>query len=241
MSGHSHWAGIKHKKEAADKKRGKIFSKLAKAITVAAKEGGGDPDMNPKLRDAMETARSFNLPKDNIERAIKKGTGELGGATLEEYTLEIYGPGGIPIIIEVITDNKNRTLTEIKTILNRHHGKFAGEGSVRWMFEKKGVIGVKTSEKSREDAELGTIDAGAEDVKWRGSDLLYAYTKQEDLDRVKNCLKEMGLEIESATLEWTPREEVEVKDEKTKNDIIKLFEELDENDDVQSIYSNVEI
>lgn len=241
MSGHSHWAGIKHKKEAADKKRGKIFSKLAKAITVAAKEGGGDPDMNPKLRDAMETARSFNLPKDNIERAIKKGTGELGGATLEEYTLEIYGPGGIPTIIEVITDNKNRTLTEIKTILNRHHGKFAGEGSVRWMFEKKGVIGVKTSEKSREDAELKTIDAGAEDVKWRGSDLLYAYTKQEDLDRVKNYLKEMGLEIESATLEWTPKEEVEVKDEKTKNDIIKLFEELDENDDVQSIYSNVEI
>src|SRR3989338_9983184 len=139
MSGHSHWAGIKHKKGIEDAKRGKVFSKLARIITIAAK-GGGDPASNPKLKDAIEYARSFNLPKENVERAIKKGTGELEGATLESYTLEAYGPDGIPLIIETITDNKNRTLGELRAILARYHGKMSGEGSVRWMFEQKGVV-----------------------------------------------------------------------------------------------------
>lgn len=241
MSGHSHWATVKRKKTATDAKRGQVFSKLAKTITVAAKEKGGDPEMNPKLRLAIEQARSLNMPSDNIERAIKKGTGEIKDATIEEATYEAYGPGGIPLIIEVITDNKNRTLAEIKSILNRHNGKIADEGSVRWGFEQKGIIEVKSKNsevKSKEEVELKIIDAGADDIRWQDR-ILEVYTSPENLEKVKKNLEEQEFEIESANLGWAPKEEVKLEDEKLKNNLTQLFEELDANDDVQEIYSNI--
>jgi len=236
MSGHSKWSTIKHKKAATDAKRGKIFGKLARLIIIAAK-GGGDPQVNSKLREAIDYARSFNLPKNNVERAIKKGTGELGGGLLEAYTLEIYGPGGIPIICEIITDNKNRTLSEIKTILNKHSGKLANEGSVAWMFNKKGIIVVKGSPSTQEELELLAIDAGAEDVKWQDEHTLEVYTKPEELAKTKTSLTKQKIEIESATLGWIPKEEVAIN-ESAEAKLTKLFEELDEQDDVQDIFSN---
>jgi len=236
MSGHSKWSTIKHKKAATDAKRGKIFGKLARLIIIAAKDGG-DPQVNSKLREAIDYARSFNLPKDNIERAIRKGTGELGGALLEAYVLEIYGPGGIPIICEIITDNKNRTLSEIKTILNKYGGKLAREGSVAWMFDKKGIIIVKGSTSTREELELLAIDAGAEDVRWQDEHTLEIYTKSEELAKTKTALAKQKIEIESATLGWIPKEGTEMN-ESTKEKLTKLFEELDEQEDIQDIFSN---
>jgi len=231
---------IKHKKAATDAKRGKIFSKLGRTITIAAKEGGGNPNTNSKLKDAIEYARSFNLPKDNIDRAVKKGTGEIAGATLMPYTLEAFGPGGMPLLIETITDNKNRTLTEIKIILNRHNGKFAGEGSVKWQFIQRGMLELKSKNEklNRDEAELAMIEAGADDIEW-GNDTATIYVPPENLTRVKTDLQNKGFEIESSGIEWTPKEKVVDKDEKTKTALNKLFEELDEQDDVQNIYSNV--
>ncbi len=242
MSGHSHWAGIKHKKAAEDAKRGKVFSKLARIIALAAKEGGNNPATNPKLKDAIDYARSFNLPKDNIERAIKRGAGDVEGTTLVSCLLEAFGPGGTPLLVETITDNKNRTLAEIKTILAKHNGKLAGEGSVKWQFERKGIIAIKKPEGAKgpkEDLEFAAIDAGAEDLNWQEGGVLQIHTKTESLDKVKNNLKESGMKIQSATLGWVPKEEGTPEDEKTKNALAKLFEELDEHDDVHAIYSNI--
>ncbi|MCD6232991.1 YebC/PmpR family DNA-binding transcriptional regulator [bacterium] len=242
MSGHSHWAGIKHKKSLEDQKRGKIFSKLARQITIAAKEGA-NPDTNPKLRQALEEAKSFNLPKDNIEKAIKRGTGEIEGKKLTEASYEALGPGGVAIIIEAITDNKNRTLLEIKQILQKHGGKLTQSGSLKWQFKRKGVITIEFSgenpEKSKEDLELKAIEAGAEDIwQQKNSNLLDVYTKPEELEKVKENLKSQGIKIKSASLDWVPNQEIEVS-EKDKISLEKLFEELDENDAVQDIYSNL--
>ncbi len=236
MSGHSHWATIKHKKGAADAKRGKAFSKMARVITVAAKEKGGDPETNPALRLAIDQAKKVNMPKDNIERAIKKGTGELVGEKLEEVIFEAYGPDGIAIIIEGITDNKNRTYGEIKNILSKHNGKIANEGAVRWMFERKGVIVLDNEQKTtnKEEVELKVIEAGAEDIDW-DENTLFVYTKVEDLENIKKELEE-DFGIDSSRLEWVAKDLV--KSEK-KDSIEKLFEALDENDDVQNIYSNL--
>lgn len=243
MSGHSHWASIKHKKGAADEKRGKVFSKLARLISVAAKEKGGDPESNPKLRLAIEQAKSVNMPKDNIERAIKKGTGELEGEKLEEITFEAFGPGGIAIIIEGITDNKKRALEEVRQTLNRHQGKLAGEGSVKWLFERKGVIIIniknQISNAKNEELELKAIEAGAEDINWT-NDFLQIIAKPEDLEKIKKTLEENGLKTESASLDWVAKETI-AKDEKDKEASQKLFEALDESDSVQDIYSNLEI
>ncbi len=239
MSGHSHWAGIKYKKSIEDKKRGKIFSKMARQISIAAKEKGGDPESNSVLRMAIEKAKSVNMPKDNIERAIKKGTGELEGEKLEAVVFEAYGPGNIAIIIEGITDNKNRTLGEIKKILNNNNGKIAGEGSVRWMFERKGAVAIipNLEIQKKEEIELKTIEAGAEDIYWHDS-LLDIYTKPEEFEKVKKGLEKENLEIDSASLDWVAKEEIEIE-EKDKKKIEKLFEALDENDAVQDIYSNL--
>jgi YebC/PmpR family DNA-binding regulatory protein len=242
MSGHSHWKSIKRVKEAEDKKRGQIFSKLSRQISVAVKEKGGDPEMNPKLRLAIEEARSFNMPKDNIERAIKRGSGELEGARLESVLFEAYGPGGIAIIIEGITDNKNRTLGEIKQIFNQNNGKLADSGSVKWMFKRKGCLEIqskKYEEKKREDLELLAIEAGAEDIYWHNS-VLDVYTKPEELEKVKKNLEEKGIQIESAALDWVAKEQVEL-DNKDKEACQKLFEALDENEAVQEIYSNLKV
>jgi len=242
MSGHSHWAGIKHKKGVEDAKRGKVFSKLARIITIAAKEGG-DPAMNPKLKDAIDYARSFNLPKENIERAIKKGTGEIEGAVFEPYTLEAYGPDGIPVIIEITTDNKNRALAELRSILTRYNGKIAGEGSVRWMFEQKGVVVLKLlvdqDEHTKESWELKAIDAGADDTQWGENGTLEIYTKPELLQRVEETLTKEGGMSESTRLEWVSKEEHHIENDEIKKKLRRLFEELDEHDDVQEIYSNV--
>lgn len=249
MSGHSHAKTILHKKQITDAKRGKIFSKLAKTITIAAKEGGGNPDTNSKLRLTIDQAQSFNMPKENIERAIKKGAGELGGEKLEEFSFEAYGPGGIALLIEGITDNKNRTLGEIKQILNQHSGKLV-ESGVRWLFERKGSLILRITNldelrmKSKEDLELAVIEAGADDIVWR-DDTLEIYTQPENLESVKKNLEKKGLpagqagiKIESASIGWAAKEDVEVS-EKDKESCGKLFEALDENDAVQEIYSNL--
>ena len=243
MSGHSHWKSVKRTKEAEDKKRGKIFSKISRQISVAAREGI-DPKANPKLRGTVEEAKKFGMPKENIERAIKRGAGQLPGVKLEEVTLEAYGPGGIAIIIEGITDNKNRTLGEIKQILNQNQGKLGGEGSVRWMFERKSCLIVNlepqiSNLKNKENLEMVAIESGAEDVYWHDN-ILDIYTKPEELEKVKKNLKEKGIQAESSSLDWVAKEEIEV-DEKTKQACQKLFEALDENDAVQDIYSNLKV
>lgn len=242
MSGHSHFSTIKRKKELTDKKRGQIFSKVTRMITIAAREGGGDPATNSKLRLAIEAAKNANLPKENIERAIKRGTGELAGEKLEEVTFEAFGPGGIAIIIEGITDNKNRALGEIKQILSQNGGKLANEGSVRWLFEKKGAIILDLKQqaeglKNKENLELIAIEAGADDIYWH-EDFLDIYTKSENLETVKKSLEEKGIKIESASLDWVAKEMIEV-DEKNKEASEGLFEVLDESDSVQNIYSNL--
>jgi len=243
MSGHSHWAGIKHKKQLADLQRGKVFSKLAREIEIAARNGK-DPEMNPKLRMAIEKAKEAKMPSENIERAIKRGCGELTGEKLEEILFESYGPGNIAIIIEGITDNKNRTLNEIKQILNQNNGKLVSEGAVKWMFERKGCITVNlqfsiSNFQNKENLEMAAIEAGAEDIYWH-NDILDVYTKVEDLEKVKKNLEERGIKVESFSLDWVPKEEIEV-DEKTKESCQKLFEALDENEAVQEIYSNLKI
>ncbi len=238
MSGHSHFKTIKAQKEVADAKRGKAFSKVAKLITIAAK-GGPDPITNPKLRTAIELAKTVNMPKDNVERAIQRGTGELAGDSLEEVVFEGFGPGGTAIIVEGITDNTNRTLNEVKQILGQHNSKMAGEGAVKWMFERKGIINISTNQPGldKEQLEMLAIEIGAEDISLsEGS--LDIYTKPEDLETVKKNLEVKGIKIESASLGWAPKDTVAV-DEKERAKCQSLFEALDENDAVQEIYSNL--
>ena len=243
MSGHSHAKTIKHQKEITDKKRGNIFSKLSRHISLAAKEKGGNPETNSALRMALEQAKSFNLPKENIERAIKRGTGETEGERLEEVIFEAYGPGSIAIIIEGITDNKNRTLGEIKQILNQNNGKLVGEGAVKWMFERKGCITInlrsQTQDRKKEEIELMVIESGAEDIYWY-DDNLDVYTKTEDLEKVRKSIEERSVQTESASLDWVAKETVE-SDEKQKEGCQKLFEALDENEAVQGVYSNIKL
>jgi len=244
MSGHSHARTIKHQKTITDQKRGQMFSKMARVISVAVKEGGPNQETNSKLRVAIETARSLNMPKENVERAIKQATGGGEEVNLEEVLFEAYGPGGIAIIIEGITDNKNRTLGEVKQVLNQNNGKLVGEGSVKWMFERKGciIVDLKLQIKNlqnREKLELVAIEAGAEDIYWH-EDILDVYTKIEELEKVKKNLEEKGIKIEGVSLDWVPKEEISL-DEKTKEACQKLFEALDENEAVQEIYSNLKI
>ena len=244
MSGHSHSKKIKREKAITDQKRGQMFSKMARVIWLAVKEGGINPETNSKLKIAIEKAKGFNLPRENIERAIKQATGGGEEANLEEVLYEAYGPGGIAIIIEGITDNKNRTLGEIKQILSQNNGKLVGEGAVRWLFEKRGVIAVifasqPSSIKGKEELELAVIEAGAEDVRWYGDDL-EVYTTPENLEKVKKILEEKGIKIDSFSLDWVAKETVDL-DEKQKEVCQKLFEALDENEAVQEIYSNLKI
>lgn len=242
MSGHSHAKTIKHQKELTDQKRGQIFSKMARVISVAVKEGGPNPETNTKLRLAFEMAKKFNMPKENVEKAIKRATGEEGEERLEEVLFEAYGPGGIAILVEGITDNKNRTLGEIKQILNQDNGKLVGEGAVRWMFDRKGAIIVDLksqgdSFRDKEKLEMAAIEAGAEDINWH-EDILDVYTKIENLEEIKKNLEAKGVKIESASVDWIAKEEVSLS-EKDKESSEKLFEALDENEAVQNTYSNL--
>ncbi len=245
MSGHSHARTVKRVKDANAKKRGQIFSKMSRAIWVAVKQGGANPETNSKLKAVIEMARSFKMPNDNIERAIKHASGEIKGENLEEVTYEAYGPGGIAIIIEGITDNKNRSLGEIKQTLNQYGGKLVQEGAIKWMFERKGciTINIKDNEeqeepKSREDLEMMAIEAGAEDI-YHYDNNLDIYTSVGDLERVKKYLEERGVKIETAALDWKPKEMIAL-DEKEKTSSQKLFEALDELDSVQEVYSNLQ-
>jgi YebC/PmpR family DNA-binding regulatory protein len=241
MSGHSHWHSIKFQKSIADQKRGKIFSKMSREISIAAKEKGKDPTSNASLRIAIEKAKEFNMPKDNIERAIKRGTGELKEADLESFVFEAYGPGKIALIIEGITDNKNRTWQDIKQILSQNNGKIANEGSVKWMFEKKGVILLildsQEPKLSKEDLELKIIDSGAENFFWKDN-LLEIHSKTEDLEKIKNTFENQNIKIESSSIDWVAKDKVKVE-EKEMEACEKLFEALDESDDVQGTYSNL--
>jgi len=235
MSGHSHWATVKHTKGAEDAKRSKAFSKMACVIIIAAKEGGGDPVSNAKLRTAIEQAKKINMPKDKIEKSIKKGTGELEGGKMEQVTFEAYGPNNIALIIEGITDNKNRALGEVKKILSQYNGKLANEGSVKWMFDRKGVIAIKMGGRSEDDLEMEAIDAGAEDIEAQ-EEIIYIYTDPIELDNVKKNLEEKGIEIDSSSLGWIAKETLKIEN---KESFEKLMEALDDNDDVQDIYSNI--
>jgi len=244
MSGHSHAKKVKHQKDATDQKRGKIFSKISRIISVAVQEKGPDPSINYTLKTAIEKAREFNMPQENIDRAVKRGTGETKDAALEEFSLEAYGPGGIAIIIEGITDNKNRTLLEIKQVLNQSGGKLVDAGSVKWLFERKGRLTLdlnsqEESFKNREKLEMLAIEFGAEDFSWYDGNL-DIYTKIEDLDKIKRGIEENGAKVESASLDWVAKEEIQV-DKGIKEICQKLFELLDESDSVQEIYSNLKI
>jgi len=239
MSGHSHAKTVMHTKQAADKKRGQIFSKLSRLISVAAKKGG-DPNMNSELRMAIEQAKKANMPQVNVERATKKGTGELAGEVLEEFCFEAYGIAKSAIIITGITSNKNRALSEVKQILNQNNAKLAEEGSVKWQFEQMGVILIICStEENKEKLEMTIIEAGADDIRQQ-KDFLEIYTKPESLEKVKKVLEEKGVVIESAVLGWMAKEEMELN-EKDKAIIEKLLSALDDNDDVQEIYSNIKV
>ncbi|MCP6718386.1 MAG: YebC/PmpR family DNA-binding transcriptional regulator [Patescibacteria group bacterium] len=244
MSGHSHAKTVKSKKEAGAKQRSQMFSKINRLITVAIREGGPNTETNSKLRMAIETARSFNMPNDNIERAIKRASGEGGEGKLEEFLFEAYGPGNIAILIEGITDNKNRALGEVKKILAQYNGKFVQEGAIKWMFERKGYATIKLEAQSeelkdKEKLELTAIEAEAEDVIWNNNDL-DAYTSIESLEKVKKNLEGKGIKIDSSGLEWKPKEEIEI-DEKQRQACQKLFEALNENDNIQDIYSNLKL
>jgi len=237
MSGHSHYAGIKHKKEATDAQRGKAFSRLAKELTIAAR-AGSDPNTNSKLRVVIEKAKSINMPKDNIERAINRGSGNMEGMVLEEFLVEGYGPGGIAVLVEGITDNKNRSINEIKQIFGQYGGKFVESGSIKWMFEQKGVIITPINENTKkDDLELKAIEAGAEDLQWKDSALI-VYVSTQQIETVKNILTESGITIDSANMEWIPKEAVTATD-KDRDNCERLFDTLSDNDSVNEVYSNI--
>lgn len=234
MSGHSKWATIKRAKEAKDAKRSNIFTKLSKNISVAAR-AGSDPEMNFQLRMAIDKAKALNMPKDNIERAVKKGSGELDGQQIESLLYEVYGPEGVAIIVEVLTDNKNRTVSEIKHILSKYNGNMGASGSVMWMFESKGEI-VLAKEKLSDEEELQLIEAGAEDIV-KGEDEIKVIADIDNLENVKNNIAK-NFDVQSSDMVYMAKEKVEPEDP---DKIINLFEALDDNDDVNNIYTNADI
>jgi YebC/PmpR family DNA-binding regulatory protein len=239
MSGHSKWSSIKHKKGAADAKRGKLFSKLARAIIVAARDGGGDPDNNPTLATAIQKARDASMPKDNIQRAIDRGTGAgADGAAIERILYEGYGPGGVAILVEALTDNRNRASAEIRFAFSSHGGSLGEPGSVAWIFEKKGAIVVDGGRYGEDDV-IGAIDAGAEDVREDG-DQLRILSEPADLSAVREALESAGVQIESAGLATEPKSTVEVKGNEAER-LLKLLDALDEQDDVDEVFANFDI
>jgi YebC/PmpR family DNA-binding regulatory protein len=239
MSGHSKWASIKHKKKATDAKRGALFTKLSRAITVAAREGGGDPEGNPSLGLAVQKARDASMPKDNIERAIAKGTGaDQDAAAIESITYEGYGPGGVAVLVEALTDNRNRTSSDVRHAFSKHGGNLGEPGSVAWIFEKKGEI-VLDGERYDEDDLMPAIDAGAEDVAADG-DVMEVVTGPADLAAIRGALEQAGIEIQSAELVMRPTNRVEL-DEGQAGTLMKLLDTLDDNDDVQAVHANFDV
>jgi YebC/PmpR family DNA-binding regulatory protein len=241
MAGHSRWAKVKHYKGTIDQKRGKLFSKLSKEITVAAKLGGGDPNFNPRLRQAIATARGESMPVDNIERAVKKGTGELAGETYEEMIYEGYGPGGVAILLEATSDNKNRSAAEIRAIFAKYHGHMAGSGSVAWMFHHKGLITITAPGISEDDVILAALDAGAEDVRSH-EDIIEVITPPDNkLDAVTKALEAAKIPIATSKLSYIPGNLAPVTDPHVAEQVLGLLEALDYHDDIQTVHANLEM
>jgi YebC/PmpR family DNA-binding regulatory protein len=239
MSGHSKWSSIKHRKAAADAKRGQLFTKLARAITVAVREGGGDPEANPALAAAAQKARDNSMPKDNIQRAIDRGTGAAAdAAAIERVVFEGYGPGGAAILVEALTDNRNRTSAEVRHAFTRHGGSLGEPGSVAWVFEKRGVVLVDGSRYGEDDL-IAAIDAGAEDVSEDGG-VLKVLTSPADLAAVRSALEDAGIEIESAELSMEPKSTVEVGEGEAPA-LLRLMDTLEEQDDVDSVHANFDV
>lgn len=238
MSGHSKWATIKRKKAALDAKRGKIFTRLIKEITIAARHGGGDPDGNPRLRLAIDNAKAANMPADNIERAIKKATGELEGSTFHEVMYEGYGPGGIAILIEAATDNKNRTFNEVRHIFTKNNCALGEVNSVAWMFEHKGVITVKRDGKSEDEMMEIILDAGADDLQTE-EDYFEVTTSLESFEPVRKAIIEKKLNVENASLQWIAKNLITVGGDDAEK-LMKLIEAIEECDDVQNVFSNAD-
>jgi len=239
MSGHSKWHNIRIKKQKVDQVRGKLFSRLSREITVAAKEGGGNPEGNARLRAAIDRAREAGMPNDNIQRAVARGTGEGGGSALETVTYEGYAPGGVAVLVEAVTDNRNRTAPEIRAIFTRYGGRFGEAGSVAWMFEKKGEIIVEKSAASEDDLFLAALEAGAEDV--RSSDSTYeVVTLPEDFTRVREALAARRIPMMSAEVTMMPRSTVHLEGKEAQQ-LLRLLEALDDHEDVQHAYANFDI
>ena len=239
MSGHSKWATIKHKKAATDAKRGKVFTKLIKMLTVAARNGGGNPDTNPSLRLAIDKAKEANMPQDNIDRAIKKGTGELPGVAYESITYEGYGPGGVAFFVEVLTDNKNRATSEVRNIFSKSGGNLAGSGAVSWLFEKKGFFIVNKANASEDKLMSIILDAGAEDMSDEG-DTYEIKCQPADYEKVKKAIDDNKIKLESSEITFMPKNTVKVSGDQAKQ-VLNLVEQLEDNDDVQNVYANFDI
>ena len=239
MSGHSKWHTIKHKKGAADAKRGKIFTRLIKELTVAARGGGGDPDMNPRLRTIIADAKAANMPAENIKRAIRRGTGEEPGVSYEEVTYEAYGPGGAAVIIDTLTDNKNRTVGELRHMLEKHGGNLAASGAVSWMFTKKGYIVVEKSKADEEKLMGAVLEAGADDLQDDG-DNWEVLSAPEAFQVVRDAVKQLGIEPASAEVSMIPQNYVKLEG-KVAQQMVRLMDALDDQDDVQHVWSNFDI
>jgi YebC/PmpR family DNA-binding regulatory protein len=239
MSGHSKWSTIKRKKGKADAERGKLFSKIIKELTVAARAGGGDPDGNPRLRTAIDSARSSNMPAANIDKAIKRGTGDLPGITYEEHSYEGYGPQGVAILIEVLTDNKNRTTSEIRHLLSKNNGHLGEVGCVSWMFDLKGSIEVEKGKVDEDELMTAALDAGAEDVKAE-NEFYEVVTASGDLEKVRSSLSEKSIPLASAQLTRNPQTVIKLEG-KPAEQILRLMDALDEHEDVQKVYANFDV
>jgi YebC/PmpR family DNA-binding regulatory protein len=240
MAGHNKWSKIKRGKAITDAKRGNAFSKLAKEITLAAKSGGGSPDMNARLRSAILAARAANVPNDNIDRAIKKGTGEIAGAALEEILYEAYGPSGVAMMIEIVTDNRNRSANDIRVLLSKNNGSFADSGSVAYMFQRRGEIRLDKSVASEDQLMEVALEAGADDIQDEGDDWV-VYTATDKLFQVANALRENNLHSRSQKLIYQPQTTVTITDVDTAKSLIRLYDILDDYDDSQNVHANFEI
>ena len=240
MAGHSKWSNIKHRKGAQDAKRGKLFTKLGKELTIAAKEAGGDPNFNPRLRLAMDKAKAANMPKDNLERAIKKGTGELEGVDYMEIRYEGYGPEGTAFIVEVVTVNKNRSASEVRTVFSRRNGNLGTDGAVSWMFQRKGEIIVAAEGVDADELMMAALEAGAEDVKEEDGEFT-VLTDSADCNTVADELKKAGYNVTEAEVAMIPDNKVQITDLDTAKKVMALYEALDDLDDVNDVYSNFDI
>jgi len=240
MSGHSKWATIKRKKGKADQERGKIFSRLIKEITIAARQGGGHVDANARLRTAIETAKAANMPAANIERAVQRGTGEAEGVHYEEITYEGYGPGGVAILVDVATDNRNRTAGEFRNLFTKYGGNMAEAGAVGWMFESKGVIVVERGQRSEDEVLESALEAGADDVSFDPAGTAEILTQVHGFDHVRKALVDRGFTVVSAELSKIPTNSIEL-DEKMAASVLRLFEALENHDDAQKVYANFSI